>query len=172
MFLEFLKLYTDAVLPKANGKDAMALDLCAVRDTIIVPGKPTLVNTGIVLAPSSYSKTIGQQLSLRSGFANKSGCWLTNGVGLIEPSFAGFELDNEVYGISCSIMSIDGYKVSAGDRIAQLLVYGSEGEVLVPNRDFSVDWASEHVLTTDRDYWYSHVGPGANGRGGFGSTGA
>jgi dUTPase len=168
MILEFVKTSASAVLPKANGDRAMALDLCSAYDYELVPGTPpVLIDTGLVLAPSSRQDTIGQQLSLRSGFALKTGCWMANGIGLIEPSFAGFVKADQVHGICIALLASFDTQIKAGDRIAQLLVYGNDGQVLVPTRDFSTAWAFGSDLSTDFSYWQEHVAC----RGGFGSTG-
>jgi dUTPase len=172
--LQFAKLNWNAQLPQANGDRAMALDLCACEDVNITPGDlPTLVNTGVVLHPDSYDYVAGMQLSLRSGFALKSGCIMANGVGLIESSFAGFERHGIVYGISCALIATHKqYRVEAGDRIAQLLVWNIDGELMSAYADLYAEWCLGADLYADRDYWHSELGPGAGGRSGFGSTGS
>jgi dUTPase len=171
MLIQFVKTSTHAILPCPNGDRAMAIDLCSAHDYKLRPGMPPqLIDTGVVLAPISRNDTFGQQLSLRSGFALKTGCWMANGVGLIESSFAGFVKQDRVFGISVALLASFETSISAGDRIAQLLVYGNDGQLLMPKRDFDTSWSFDSDLSTDYDYWLNNVGPNSGGRGGFGST--
>lgn len=178
--LKFIALHPDAVLPQANGADAMALDLASAQDYWLDCDSDyaALISSGVVLSPESRQYTIGQQLSLRSGFSLKSGCILANGLGLIESSFTGFVNNEKLMGISAALINVseDAYTIDKGDRIAQLLVYSADGRVLLPERDFGVAWdesyyeeGSTFVSLTE---WRAKLGPDVGGRGGFGSTGS
>ena len=164
--IKFLTLSKNAKLPTANGDRAMAFDLYAARDTIVMPGL-TLVDLGVVLDPTMYDDFGGFHLYLRSGFSSNAS--MANGVGLIETSFAGFEKDGEVYGISAKLRTDDGFVIKAGERIAQLEVYSNHGSIIFPSRLEVNEWSE--IKYHDREVWYHELGPGAGGRGGFGSTG-
>lgn len=175
--LRFIALHPDAALPEAKGADALALDLRATDDTYIAPGRSRLVNFGIVLSPESRQYTAGQQLSLRSGFASSSGCIMTNGVGLIERSFTGFTGPaNRLYGIAAYLHNVSDVECSIeeAERVAQLLVWGADGRVMLPGRDFTVEWDTSYYTGgasfLRQDEWDALLKPG--GRGGFGSTGS
>lgn len=114
--IKFKKLVQDAVIPHyAHGPEADAgMDLTAVEDTELRFGVPTLIHTGISLElPPGFEG----QVRSRSGLAFKSGIFVLNSPGTIDPSFRG-----EIGVILMNLGDTSGTRIKKGDRIAQLVV--------------------------------------------------
>ena len=127
-----------AFLPKrANPNDAGA-DLMSVEDLEIYPGEQKLVGTGVaVKIPQGYAGFVFNRSS-----QGKKGITMPHSVGVIDTDYRG-----EIKVLLKNI-SEDPYKISRGDRIAQLVIM----PVMLP--EFTDIWND-----TQR------------GTGGFGSTG-
>ena len=89
------------------------MDLCAVESVTLMPGKPQLVPTGLVIElPPGYEG----QVRPRSGLALKHAIAMPNAPGTIDPGYRG-----ELRVILLNL-GPEPYTINAGDRIAQLIV--------------------------------------------------
>ena len=109
------KLRPDAQLPAcAHGPDEDAgMDLRAVEETVLEPGRPIAVPTGLAVdIPPGHEA----QIRPRSGLALKHSITLPNSPGTIDPGYRG-----EIRVIMLNL-GTEPYRVQAGDRIAQMIV--------------------------------------------------
>ncbi len=130
-------------LPVYATEGSAGMDLLAAvnRDLYIEPDETIAVPTGITIAlPSGYEG----QIRPRSGLALKHGVGIINSPGTIDSDYRG-----EIM-VLLTNFSKDRFKVSRGDRIAQLVV----------SRYERVDWSVEEKLPSSQ-----------RGKGGFGHTG-
>jgi dUTP pyrophosphatase len=114
MQIPIQRLHPQVRLPQyAHGPSEDAgLDLVAVENVQLDPGRPALVPTGIAIAlPTGYEA----QIRPRSGLSLK-GILLPNAPGTIDPGYRG-----EIKVILMNATS-QAYQIHAGDRIAQLVV--------------------------------------------------
>ncbi|MGO2102222.1 MAG: dUTP diphosphatase [Psychroflexus halocasei] len=130
-------------IPSYETKFSAGVDLRAniTEDILLKPFERCLVKTGIFLEiPEGYEA----QVRPRSGLALKKGISLVNSPGTIDADYRG-----EI-GVILINMSQEDFKISHGDRIAQLVFAKCE----------QADWIEvEELNKTER------------GEGGFGSTG-
>jgi len=125
----------------AYGDGDAGVDLTSVAEITLAPGERTLVPTGIAVAiPRGY----GGFVQPRSGLAAKHGITLTNSPGLIDSNYRG-EINIILQNTGSEI-----FKISIGDRIAQLVVM-----------------PVEHVAFEAVD----ELPESNRGKGGFGSSG-
>jgi dUTP pyrophosphatase len=130
------------VLPTRAYADDAGLDLYALEDITLEPGARAAVPTGIAVEiPSGCAGLVLP----RSGLAARHGIALVNAPGLIDAGYRG-----EVQVLLLNTDRERAYSITAGDRIAQLVIVRHETPVLV-----EVDELAE----SDR------------GGGGFGSSG-
>ena len=142
MRIPIRRLRPDAVLPQAHHAGDAGGDLVAVEACHLEPGERAMVATGLSLAiPEGYAGLVLP----RSGLASRHGVTCANAPGLIDAGYRG-----EVKVALVNLDPHEAYTVSAGDRIAQLVI------VAVPDVDFD--------LVTE-------LPDSARGEGGFGSTG-
>ncbi len=109
------KLDERAVLPTYGSEFAAGADLYAVADGDILfqPGETKLVKTGLAMEiPEGYAGLI----YARSGLASKRGLAPANKVGVVDSDYRG-----EVM-VALHNHSNTEQKISAGERIAQLVV--------------------------------------------------
>lgn len=142
MKVKIQKLREDAFLPEyAHGSDEDAgMDLRAVEDVVLQPGVAIAVPTGLAIElPSGYEA----QVRPRSGLALKYAITLPNAPGTIDPSYRG-----EIKVILLNL-GREPYRVSAGDKIAQMVIARYE----------RVEWEEGLLNGSSR------------GSGGFGSSG-
>ena len=140
--LRFVKLNEKATLPtRAHDNDA-GLDLHAAESARLAPGARVSVGTGLAV---QIPEGVGGLVLPRSGMAIKHGVTLVNSPGLIDPGYRG-----EVRVLLLNTDPTLEFKISLGDRIAQLL--------LVPV-----------VHATPRNA--EALDDSTRGEGGFGSTG-
>jgi dUTP pyrophosphatase len=133
------KLDPRALLPQKKSAEAAGFDICALENVRIAPGERAQVRTGLALAiPNGFCGQVWD----RSGLAWGQG--LKTMAGVIDSDYRG-ELR-----VVLVNMSSEPCEVSAGDRVAQLLI------VPVP--------ASTMMQV-------SKLEGTARGSGGFGSTG-
>jgi dUTP pyrophosphatase len=115
MRIRIKKLHPDARLPEyAHGplEDA-GLDVRAIEGTVLLPGVPQALATGLALEiPRGYEV----QIRPRSGLALKHAITLPNAPATIDPGYRG-ELKVILLNAGQS-----PYEVHAGDRIAQMVV--------------------------------------------------
>ena len=138
------KIGSSIPLPElaTDGSAGMDLRACIDQDLTLEPGAVELIPTGfaIYIADPGYAAMILP----RSGLGHKHGIVLGNLVGLIDSDYQG-----QIF-VSCWNRSSAGYKIEAGERIAQLVVVPVERPAFDIVQDFT---------KTDR------------GDGGFGSSG-
>lgn len=142
MALRFTRLSPGAVAPLRAHADDAGYDLCAAEAAELGPGQRAAVGTGI--AVSIPEGRAGLVLP-RSGLAMRHGISVVNAPGLIDSGYRG-----EVRVLLLNTDRAEAFSVTAGDRIAQLVIVRHEAPELV-----EVDDLDE----TER------------GTGGFGSTG-
>jgi dUTP pyrophosphatase len=115
MKVRIIKLHPDAQLPRyAHGplEDA-GLDLCSVEETILEPGRPQAVATGLAIElPPGFEA----QIRPRSGLALKHAITLPNSPGTIDPGYRG-----EIKVILLNLGNMP-FAIAPGDRIAQMVV--------------------------------------------------
>ena len=118
MTLRFARLSADAREPtRAHHGDA-GYDLYAVEPVRIEPGERASVGTGIAVAiPDGWAGLVLP----RSGLAARHGITLPNAPGLIDSGYRG-----EVRVLLLNTDPREPFEVSAGDRIAQLLLVRHE----------------------------------------------
>lgn len=142
MRLRFTRLSEAAVAPaRAHGDDA-GLDLRAAEPAALAPGGRASVGTGLAVAiPDGCAGLVLP----RSGLAAKHGIALVNAPGLIDAGYRG-----ELRVLLLNTDRAATFRVSPGDRIAQLVIVRHE----LPE--------PEEVAELEQT---------ARGAGGFGSTG-
>lgn len=141
MMLAIQKLHPAAQAPHRATPGAAGYDLCACEDVIIPPRGRAMVPLGFAWAgPAGF---VGLVFS-RSGHGAKHGLRLSNAVGVIDSDFKGG------WQVSMTNDNDAPYHVTAGERVAQLLI-------------MPVEHASFH--------WVPDVGTSERGVGGWGSTG-
>jgi dUTP pyrophosphatase len=140
--LQFTRLSNDAREPsRAHDGDA-GYDLYAAEPATIGPGERASVGTGIALAiPEGWAGLVLP----RSGLAARHGITLPNAPGLIDAGYRG-----EVRVLLLNTDPRERFEISAGDRIAQLVLVRHESPELI-----EVESLEETV----------------RGAGGFGSSG-
>lgn len=138
------KLKENAVVPKRATIGSAGADLYACIDepVTIEPGSLAMIPTG--LAIELESSDCAAFLFARSGLGVKHGITLSNGVGVVDSDYRG-----EVCVGLCNV-SNESYIISAGERIAQMVI------MPVKPAEFVV---ADELSDTSR------------GEGGFGSTG-
>lgn len=103
-------------LPQRKTAGAAGYDLAAAADTVVEPGRVTLVPTGLKAYMGPDEVLL---LTIRSSLAAKRGLLLANGVGVIDSDYAD-NPDNEGH-ILVALANYGGAPVTiaAGERIAQ-----------------------------------------------------
>jgi dUTP pyrophosphatase len=141
--LPFARVRPEGQLPQAQHPGDAGLDLRAAEGVTVKPGERAMVPTGVAVAiPDGHAGFVLP----RSGLASKKGLTLANAPGLIDAGYRGE--------VVCAVVNLDlheAVEISAGDRIAQLVI------VAVP--DVSPAFVDE-------------LPESSRGAGGFGSTGA
>jgi dUTP diphosphatase len=131
-----------AVLPTRAHDDDAGLDLYALEPTVLGPGERASVTTGLAVEiPDGHAGLVLP----RSGLALRNGIALVNAPGLIDPGYRG-----EVRVLLLNTDRSTPFEISAGDRIAQLLVVRTEVATAVEVKELSAS---------------------TRGDGGFGSSG-
>ncbi|MDA8227140.1 MAG: dUTP diphosphatase [Desulfitobacterium hafniense] len=134
----------EAIVPRyaTDGSAGMDLHACLKEDLLIEPGKTVKVPTGIAIElPGPHLVAL---VFARSGLAANKGISLANAVGVIDSDYRG-----EI-GVLIQNNGIDSFKISHGDRIAQILFMPVFQAVLIEEKSLKKT---------------------ARGVGGFGSTG-
>ena len=140
--IPFVQIHLDLPQPKyAHDSDAGA-DLVSAEDAVLKPGQRLAIATGLHVAiPMGYVGLVHP----RSGLALKHGISMVNTPGTIDAGYRG-----EIKVILINHDSETEFKISRGDRIAQLVIQKVEKANFVQ---------VENLEQSDR------------GSGGFGSTG-
>jgi len=115
MQVRIIRLRPEATLPRyAHGpREDAGLDLCAIEDTVLEPGTPLAVSTGIAVEIPPGCEA---QIRPRSGLALKHAITLPNAPGTIDPGYRG-----EIKVILLNLGSAP-YRIQRGDRIAQMVL--------------------------------------------------
>jgi dUTP pyrophosphatase len=112
--LNVRRLDRRARLPSRAHPDDAGLDLYALEGVTLAPGARAEVKTGIALEiPAGHAGLVLP----RSGLAARHGIALVNAPGLIDAGYRG-----EVRVLLLNTDRASEYRVSAGDRIAQLVI--------------------------------------------------
>jgi len=108
-------LHPDAILPRyAHGPEEDAgMDLHAVEETVLEPGVPALVPTGLSI---ELPPGVEAQIRPRSGLALRHAITLPNAPATIDPGYRG-----EIRVILLNL-GREPYRVRKGDRIAQMVI--------------------------------------------------
>ena len=108
--IEIMRLAEDAVLPTRAHPDDAGLDLYALTDVVLEPGKSAVVPTGIAMAiPEGCVGLVADRSSLARKGVKTAG-------GVIDAGYRG-----EVGAVLWNI-SRETVKLGRGDRVAQLLI--------------------------------------------------
>src|SRR6476620_3599791 len=110
----FVKLNARATLPTRAHENDAGLDLYAAESAQVAPGARVSVGTGLAV---QIPEGVGGLVLPRSGMAIKHGVTLVNSPGLIDPGYRG-----EVRVLLLNTDPTLEFKISPGDRIAQLLL--------------------------------------------------
>jgi len=127
------RVHPAAILPSyAHGpQEDAGMDLCAVEEVTLPPGKPQLVPTGLTIElPPGYEA----QVRPRSGLAVKHSITMPNAPGTVDPGYRG-ELR-----VILLKLGVEPYTICAGDRIAQLVVARYE----------AVEWVESDLAASGR----------------------
>jgi dUTP pyrophosphatase len=125
----------------AHPGDAGA-DLMSTEEVVLAPGQRATLGTGVAIAlPDGYVAFVVP----RSGLAAKHGSTIVNSPGTVDAGYRG-----EIRVTLLNTDARESYSISAGDRIAQLIVMPVSRARFIK---------VEHLPGSDR------------GEGGFGSTG-
>jgi dUTP pyrophosphatase len=142
MQLRLKRLDSTVPLPAYGTADAAGFDLAASADVRVMPGQIVLVPTGLVIeVPPGYFLAI----FARSSTPLKRGLLVANGVGVVDPDYAG--PDDEVR-IQVLNVTQEDVLIRRGDRLAQGI-----------------------VLPAPRIQWLEVDEMRRESRGGFGATG-
>ncbi len=113
--IKIIRSQPHAELPSYSTPESAGADLCACLDQpmIVAPSGRVLVPTGLRMEiPPGFEG----QVRSRSGLAIKNGIIVLNSPGTIDSDYRG-ELMVELYNTGT-----EPYKISSGDRIAQLVI--------------------------------------------------
>jgi dUTP pyrophosphatase len=115
MRVKIRRLRPEAFLPEyAHGpREDAGMDLRAVEDTVLDPGQPRAVGTGLAIALPTGCEA---QVRPRSGLALRHAITLPNSPGTIDPGYRG-----EIRVILLNL-GREPYRIARGERIAQLVV--------------------------------------------------
>lgn len=112
--LHVTRLDPRARLPARAYQGDAGLDLCALDDCRLEPGERATIATGVAVAiPPGHAGLVLP----RSGLAARHGIALVNAPGLIDSGYRG-----ELKCLLLNTDRTDAVSISAGDRIAQLVV--------------------------------------------------
>jgi dUTP diphosphatase len=142
MNVHIKRIRPQAELPRYGSVGAAAFDLAAAEETIIQPGEVALVPTGLgVQVPAGMFLAI----FARSSTPLKRGLLVANGVGVVDPDYAGPDDEIKIAVLNFRSAAVT---VSRGERIAQGI-----------------------FLPAPRVTWLEVDELAAPSRGGFGATG-
>jgi len=99
--------------PKYARENDAGADLCSTEDVVVPAGKRVFISTGVSM--QLPENCVGMVVP-RSGLARKFGITIPNSPGIIDPGYRG-----EI-GVTLHNLGDEDYRVSAGERIAQLLI--------------------------------------------------
>jgi len=141
--VKIARTHEDARLPTKGSEFAAGWDMYALEDTEVLYRTATLVRTGLHVAiPIGYEGQVRARSSL-----GKKGLIPPHGIGTIDADYRG-----ELFVMMTWIGKGDSYVISAGERIAQILI------TPIPRSEFI-------------EVKFDDLGETKRGEGGFGSTG-
>ena len=116
MRLKIRRLNPTVPLPSYATDEAAGFDLTAAHDLTIAPGGVALVRTGLIIeVPTGHFLGI----FARSSTPLKRGLMVANGVGIVDPDYAGPEDEIMIQVLNFTSGEVE---VKRGDRLAQGIV--------------------------------------------------
>ena len=113
MQVNIKKLTQHAILPQYHTKESAGFDLASSEDVIIEPGQLAKIPTGLVIeAPKGHFLLI----AARSSLSMKKGLMMANGIGIVDPDYAGPTDEIRIFVYNFSGKPVE---VKQGERIAQ-----------------------------------------------------
>jgi dUTP pyrophosphatase len=113
MKLEIQKLDDRAIVPRYMTEGSAGLDICAIEEKLIEPGRIERIRTGLALAvPEGYEG----QVRPRSGLAAKHGVTIICSPGTFDADYRGELIVPLVNHGDCP------FSIHPGDRIAQFVI--------------------------------------------------
>lgn len=113
MKVKIKKIEASVELPKYHTAESAGFDLSANASITIAPGETAKIPTGLVIeAPKGHFLLI----SARSSLPLKKGLTMANGIGVVDPDFAG---PNDEIHIIVYNFTKEPVEVKKGERIAQ-----------------------------------------------------
>lgn len=123
MRLAVRRVHPAAILPAHSYRGDAGFDLHAVEEATLGPGDRASVRTGIAIeVPERHAGLVLP----RSGLATRHGIALVNAPGLIDAGYRG-----EIRVLLLNTDRTETFTVSAGDRIAQLVIVRAESPDVV-----------------------------------------
>ena len=113
MKVQIKKTDPDVALPQYHTSESAGFDIASNRDIIIAPGEVAKIPTGLVIA-APYGHFL--LIAARSSLPLKKGLTMTNGIGVVDPDFAG---PNDEINIIVYNFTKEAVEVKKGERIAQ-----------------------------------------------------
>lgn len=123
MKVKIKRLDQSIELPKYHTSESAGFDIASNEDVVIDPGQVAKIPTGLVIAaPSGHFLLI----SARSSLALKKGLNMANGVGIIDPDYAG---PSDQIHIIVHNFTNQPVEVKKGERLAQGIFLPAEQAV-------------------------------------------
>ena len=113
MKLRIKKLDENAIIPQFKTLGSAGMDVCCIEDVLLQPSQFKIVKTGLAMQVEQGYEI---QVRPRSGLACKHGITVINAPGTVDSDYTG-----EVC-VGLINLSSQDYYISAGDRIAQLVI--------------------------------------------------
>lgn len=113
MKLRIKKLDENAIIPQFKTLGSAGMDVCSIEDVLLQPSQFKIVKTGLAMQVEQGYEI---QVRPRSGLACKHGITVINTPGTVDSDYTG-----EVC-VGLINLSSQDYCISAGDRIAQLVI--------------------------------------------------
>ena len=142
MTLRVVRLDPRATIPSRARPDDAGLDLCALHDATLAPGRRASIATGVAVEidPGHAGLVLP-----RSGLAARHGISVVNAPGLIDAGYRG-----ELRVLLLNTDRAETFTLQAGDRIAQLVIV---------------------AISTEDPVEVTELSDSVRGDGGFGSSG-
>ncbi|HYV33872.1 MAG TPA: dUTP diphosphatase [Candidatus Limnocylindria bacterium] len=113
MKVKIKKLDASIELPQYHTSESAGFDIASSTDVIVPPGEVVKIPTGLVIAsPKGHFLLI----SARSSLPSKKGLTMANGIGVVDPDYAG---PNDEIHIIVHNFTKNPVKVKKGERLAQ-----------------------------------------------------
>jgi dUTP pyrophosphatase len=113
MKVRIKKISLDVNLPEYHTSESAGFDIASSADMVVPPGEVVKVPTGLVIeAPKGYFLLI----AARSSLAFKKGLNMANGIGVVDPDYAG--PNDEIHILVHNFTKVD-VEVKKGERLAQ-----------------------------------------------------